>query len=277
MLRSYLFAPGHRSDLVAKACAGDADAVILDLEDAVPPNDKPAARRIVTAAASRNSDKPIWVRVNAAGTADCERDLTALAGLAVRIRVPKVERPDDLDWIAERAPGLPLSAALETAVGVFRSVEIAGSPVCAGLSIGGLDLRRDLSLGAGELPMLAARSTVVMAARLSGLPPPVDSVYPRLRDDVGLRQEAEHARSLGYFGKAAIHPRQLPIIHDVFSPSVEEVQRARETARLFAESGGAPFQMPDGEFVDVPVARRAEAVLALHDRLDAGRPGSSTK
>jgi citrate lyase subunit beta/citryl-CoA lyase len=174
-----------------------------------------------------------------------------------------VECPSDLAWAAERVPEADLHAALETAAGVLNAATIAASPHCSGLSIGGVDLRRDLGLGEGHTPMLWARSSTVMVARAAGLPPPVDSVFPYLDDDAGLKREAEHARALGLFGKAAIHPRQLPAINRAFSPSPAEIGWAQEVLRAARESDGAATTTEFGELVDVPVIARAESILML--------------
>jgi citrate lyase subunit beta/citryl-CoA lyase len=129
--------------------------------------------------------------------------------------------------------------------------------------MGGVDLRRDLGAGAGNLQTLYARSRIVVASRAAGLAPPVDSVYPRLDDDSGLREQAEFARSLGFFGKSAIHPRQLGTIHDVFTPSAQELTWARAVLDAFDAAGGNAVKLPDGEFVDLPVADRARRLLEL--------------
>ncbi|MFC4055501.1 HpcH/HpaI aldolase/citrate lyase family protein [Actinomadura syzygii] len=276
MLRSYLFAPGHRADVLLKAIASEADAVILDLEDAVPRDRKEQARWNVAAALADAPDRAARVRINEARGADAERDLAALPAGSFGIRVPKVEAPEDLAWVAERRPGTPLTAALESARGIAMAAEIAASGLCSSVSIGGMDLRRDLSLGAGEMPMLASRGAVVLAARTAGLPAPVDGVYPYLDDEAGLRREAEHVRDLGFFGKAAIHPKQLPVIHDVFTPSADEVAWARGILGAFEDAAGGPARTDAGEFVDRPVARRARALLDLHERL-TGRPVPSAR
>ena len=158
----------------------------------------------------------------------------AVAGLAAGIRIPKAESPDDVQWVHGRAPGTPLICAIESARGLLAAQEIAAVPGVRHLSMGGVDLRRDLGAGDGDLQTLYARSHVVVASRAAGLAPPVDSVYPQLDDDLGLRQQAEFARSLGFFGKSAIHPRQLGTIHDVFTPSADELAWAQTVLEAFA-------------------------------------------
>jgi len=263
MHRSYLFAPGHHAKLLCRVFTAGADAVILDLEDAVPPDAKQQARAMV---ASVLAERPAWVRINSVRTDLAAADLTAVAGLATGIRIPKAQSPDDVQWVADRAPGVPLICAIESAQGLLAAAEIATVPGVRHLSIGGIDLRRDLGAGDGTLPTLYARSHIVVASRAAGLAPPIDSVYPRLDDDRGLRQHAESARSLGFFGKSAIHPRQLATIHDVFTPSAQELAWAQAVLDAFAAAAGNAVTLPDGEFVDLPVADRARRLLELAGR-----------
>jgi citrate lyase subunit beta / citryl-CoA lyase len=267
MDRSYLFAPGHNAKLLGRVFGVGADAVMLDLEDAVPPEAKETARRLV---AKTLAEHDAWVRVNAPGTALCEADLAAVASTAYGIRIPKVESADDVAWVAERAPGKPLICAIESARGVLAATEIAAVPGVRHLAMGGVDLARDLNAGSGNLQTLYVRSHLVLASRAAGIQPPIDSVYARLDDEAGLREQAEFAHSLGFFGKSAIHPRQLPVLHDVFTPTAEQVAWAHEVLAAFETAGGAALQLPSGEFVDLPVADRARRVLALADSLSSG-------
>lgn len=267
MNRSYLFAPGHNAKLLGRVFKAGADAVMLDLEDAVPPEAKESARRLV---ADVLAEHAAWVRVNAARTAMCEADLAAVAGPAYGIRIPKVESADDVAWVAQRAPGKPLICAIESARGVLAAAEIAAAPGVRHLAMGGVDLARDLHAGSGNLQTLFVRSQLVVASRAAGIQPPIDSVYAHLDDETGLREQAEFARSLGFFGKSAIHPRQLPVLHQVFTPTAEEITWAREVLAAFDAAGGAALQLPSGEFVDLPVADRAHRVLALADSLSSG-------
>jgi citrate lyase subunit beta / citryl-CoA lyase len=260
MDRSYLFAPGHNAKLLGRVFEAGADAVMLDLEDAVPPDAKDRARAMVAEALA---DRPAWVRVNAAGTEWCEADLAAVGGRAFGIRIPKVESADDVRWVAERAPGKPIICAIESARGVLAAAEIAAVPGVRHLAMGGVDLQHDLNAGNGNLQTLYARSHLVVVSRAAGLEPPIDSVWPRLDDEAGLREQATFARSLGFFGKSAIHPRQLPVLHEVFTPSERELAWAREVVAAFEAAGGAALRLPGGEFVDLPVARRARRLLEL--------------
>jgi citrate lyase subunit beta/citryl-CoA lyase len=256
--RSWLFAPGHDEKLLRKVFDVGADAVMLDLEDAVPAELKDRAREMVSAVALA---RPCWVRVNRARTQECDRDLAAIGGMVSGIRIPKVESAADVAWVAQRAPGVALDCTVESARGVLNAFEIASAPACALLSYGGLDLAADLGSFPGERETLYARSHLVIAARSAGKPKPSDGIHPQLDDDDGLRAEAEAAKRIGFFGKSAIHPRQVPIIHEVFTPTQQELDWAQQVMWAFEQSGGAATKTASGEFVDRPVAERAKQLL----------------
>ena len=256
--RSWLFAPGHNERLLRLVFDVGADVVLLDLEDAVPPDLKDRARAMVAEVAA---SRPCWVRVNKAHSEACARDLDALAGSVLGFRIPKVDSAADVAWVADRAPDIPLDCTIESARGVIAAFDIASAPACALLSYGGLDLAADLGIAAGEQETLFARSYLVTAARAAGKPPPSDGVHPLLEDETGLRRETEAARRLGFFGKSAIHPRQVPIIHEVFASTPEEMTWATRVLAAFEKSGGAATRTEDGEFVDMPVAERARRIM----------------
>jgi len=260
MDRSYLFAPGHNGKLLSKVFDAGADAVILDLEDAVPPDAKATARAMV---AEVLVEHPAWVRVNSAHTAWCEDDLAAVAEHAFGIRIPKVESAADVGWVTDRAPGRPIICAIESARGVLAAQEIAATPGVRFLAMGGVDLQRDLNTTGGNLQTLYARSQLVLASRAAGIEPPIDSVYPHLHDPAGLQEQAEFARSLGFFGKSAIHPRQIDILHRAFTPSSSEIDWAETVITAFDAAGGEAIRLPNGEFVDLPVADRARRLLHI--------------
>jgi len=275
MHRSYLFAPGDNAKLLDRVFGAGADAVMLDLEDAVPPGAKALARRMV---AGVLAERPAWVRINALGSRLAAADLDAVAPLAAGLRLPKVESAEDVQWVVDRCGRCvpPLICAIESARGLLAAQEVASVDGVRHLSVGGVDLRRDLDVGDGDLPLLHARSHLVVVSRAAGLAPPIDSVYPRLDDPKGLRAQTEFARSLGFFGKSAIHPRQLGVLHDVFTPSDDELAWAREVVAAFAAAGGGAARLPGGEFVDRPVAERAHGLLALAAELDGVRAGRAS-
>ena len=256
--RSWLFAPGHNEKLVEKVFDAGADVVLLDLEDSVPESLKDSARNVVAKASQRRA---CWVRVNRAKSDTCARDLETLTGFVSGFRVPKVESSEDVAWVAQRAPGIPLDCTIESARGVLAVKEIAETVDCSVLSFGSIDFATDVGIENGAMEMLFARSSIVVASRGAGKPGPSDGVYPNLADDKGLRNEAEAARRLGFVGKSAIHPRQVPIINAVFTPSQDKVEWANRVVEAFAASGGAATRLPDGQFVDLPVVEQAQRIL----------------
>ncbi|WP_051247051.1 HpcH/HpaI aldolase/citrate lyase family protein [Nocardioides halotolerans] len=270
--RSYLFAPGSSARVLAKVFDAGADVVVLDLEDSVAAPDKATARRAVHDVLAEHA---AIVRINAVGTPEAERDLDAVADRALALRVPKVESAADIRWVAERATGLPLICAVESARGLLAAEEIAsvrteGIPLQ--LSIGGVDLRRDLGTGPGVTPLTYARSHLVVVSRAYGLDPPIDSVFAHVNNVPGLAEEAGVARDLGFFGKGAIHPRQLETIHSAFTPRREELEWAAQVIAAFEDSAGGVARLEDGEMVDVPVVQRAEALVRLASHV-AGAAG----
>ena len=284
--RSYLFAPASHPRRREKAFECGADAVILDLEDAVPPAEKDAARRAVAELLATARPTPVWVRVNGADTPWCFGDLEAVASPRLAgLVVPKVERPDQLtslDWVLgqlERRAGLGpgtigMMALVETAAGVERLGELArATPRLARLSFGVADYSLDLGLDPGdeESGIAYVRARLVHASRAAGLGPPVDSVVVQVREPGRFRDSAVRARGLGLFGKLCIHPDQVALANEAFAPTAAEVERARAVVRAFeaAQAEGSAAIQVDGEFVDYPVVARARATLALAGRLDA--------
>lgn len=258
--RSYLFVPGCNESMVRKALGTAADAIILDLEDAVPADLKARARETVARTLRQRS---VIVRVNRPRSTECAADIDAVADHASALRLPKCESPDEVAWVAERAPGTPLICAIESARGVLAAPEIAMAPNVTNLGIGLVDLRNDLRAGPGETPMLYARSALVVASSAAAIDPPIDGVYPHVRDLAELESETRSARQLGYLGKGAIHPGQLDILNRVFTPDDDEIAWARKVIAANRNSAGAPTTLDDGEFVDLPVVTRATRILRV--------------
>jgi citrate lyase subunit beta/citryl-CoA lyase len=287
-LRSHLYAPGNNARLLGKVFSAGSDAVILDLEDAVPPAEKIRAREIVAETVRLRADKPVpvtFVRINHPSSGLAADDVRAVVqpGLA-GLRVPKVEEAETVRQVAawvektEAANGLPtgsvvLICTIESALGVFRAYEIATAhPRVIGLAYGAADFVRDVGVmpGSEGLETLYACSQLVLLSRVAGIRPPVDSVYRHLDDPTGLEKTARQARALGFFGKSVIHPKQIPIVNAVFTPSEEEIAHARkivELARQAEAQGKGAAQNSRGEFIDVAVVRRAEGILLLAESL----------
>ena len=293
-VRSWLYAPGNNPRLLDKVFGAGSDAVILDLEDAVPPTEKERARGLVAETLAGRPNQPgpvVFVRINHPDGPLAEADIAAVVqpGLA-GLRLPKVESPESVRRVerlvaaAERHAGLPpgsvvLVCNIESAAGVWWAADIArSSPRVLALAFGAADFVRDVgaTVGGAGLETLYARSRLVLAARVAGVRPPVDSVYTRLDDEDGLERTTRQGRDLGFFGRSAIHPRQIPVINRAYTPGDEEVSRAREVvtaARSAEATGSGALRMPNGEFVDVAIVRRAEAVLQLAEALGAPAGG----
>jgi citrate lyase subunit beta/citryl-CoA lyase len=256
---TWLYVPGDRPDRVEKALASAAHAVIVDLEDGVAPGAKAEARENVVALLAREGEKPVYVRVNA-GEAE---DLDAVAPLHLTgIVVPKVARSEDVPETAH-----PVHCLIESAAGVEAAYEIARAPGVAGISLGESDLRSET--GALEAGLDWARSRIVNAAVAAGLPRPQQSVYPHVDDDDGLARSCARGRELGHLGRAAIHPRQLPIIERAYLPTAAELERAQATVERLEAAGAGT--LGGGEFVDAAMLGAARQVVAL-----AGAYGTST-
>jgi citrate lyase subunit beta/citryl-CoA lyase len=275
---TWLYAPGDRPDVVGKALRAGADVVVADLEDAVAPGRKAYARGAVAEllAGPYAGGPAVHVRVNALDGPWGAADLAAVAGLpGLRgLRLPKVGTPGDVGRAVRlvREAGAevpPLYPLLETALGVENAFAVArADPAVRGLALGEADLRAELGLG-GEEALAWPRVRVVVAARAAGLAPPAQSVYPDVRDLAGLAASCARGRALGLLGRAAIHPRQLPVIERAFLPSAQEVAEARDTVAAADASPGA-LALPDGRFVDPAVVAGARRVLALAERAAAG-------
>lgn len=269
---TWLYAPGDRPHVVAKALAAGADVVVIDLEDAVAPDRKEYAREATTERLSEPQPVPVHVRVNALDGPLAAADLAAVAALpgVSGLRLPKVTSPDQIIRIAETtAPtdggAPPLYALLETALGVERAYAIAAAhPALRGIALGEADLRADLGVRE-DTGLDWSRSRVIVAARAAGLAPPPQSVHPDIRDLEGLAASCAHGRTLGFLGRAAIHPRQLPVIERAFLPTEEEIEQAETTIKAATAEQGAQA-LPDGRFIDAAVVAAAQRMLSLARR-----------
>lgn len=268
-VRSWLYVPAVRADLLPKALAGEADAVVVDLEDAVPADAKARARDAVVELLSSPFDKPVWVRANDPRGPWGRRDLEVLAGLPVAgVRLPKCEDPDVVAE-AGRVVGKPLQLILESALGVQRVVELAAaSPWVAGIGLGEADLLADLR-GLDESALEWSRGQVVVAARAAGLPSPPQSVWTHLDDMAGLLTTTKAARAKGFFGRSVVHPKQVPVVNAVFTPTREEIAEARRITAAMRDAGSNAVVDDKGRFVDPAVVAGAQVVLSLADVLSA--------
>jgi citrate lyase subunit beta/citryl-CoA lyase len=210
--RSYLYVSGHDRERLAGAFDHGADAVVLDLEDGVPPDRREGARALVMETLRH---RPAWVRINPAGTVDAEADLDAVLGLAGGLRLPKVRVADEAKWLVSRAGGVSVVCSIESGLGLRVASAIAAVPGVAALSIGSHDLTTDLGCADTWEELLDARATLVGACRAAGIAA-VDSVYYSVGDLEGLREAARAAHKLGFSGKSTLWPEQVPVINAVF-------------------------------------------------------------
>jgi citrate lyase beta subunit len=267
--RSLLFAPGLEERKLQKALGAGADAVVADLEDAVPAGEKEAARavarRVLEGRATRSL---VAVRPNAVGTAHWEADLEAVSGLELDALVLPKATPEAVTALGPDGP--PVIAIVETALGLRQAFETARLPRVAALVLGAVDLGAELGLEprADGLEVLYARSQLVVDSAAAGIRSPFDLVHVDIRDDEGLEAEARLARSLGFRGKACIHPAQIEIVNRVFSPTKEEQEHARRVIEAYehALADGRGVVALDGEMIDLPVVERARRVLAETER-----------
>jgi citrate lyase subunit beta/citryl-CoA lyase len=277
-LRSLLFAPGNHARRVEKALSLDADAVILDLEDAVAIAEKSATRAMVAAALERPRQGLLYVRVNAVDTDFCYGDLVAVAQRGLDgIILPKVESAAALatiDWLLgqlERDRGLPPGAIdlipiIETARGVQQidAILSAGTRVRR-VAFGAGDFTLDMGMAwsRSEVELAHTRAVIVTASRASGVDAPLDTVWVDLTDPEGLEASARTALAHGFQGKMCIHPDQIAVVNGVFTPSDAEIAFAERVVAAFAAAeaaGNAAIQL-DGKFIDYPIVFRAQRVL----------------
>lgn len=253
MVVAPLFVPATRPERVAKAAASGSDALILDLEDAVAPADKSAARAALAALVLPGL--PVILRINAAGTPWHEDDLRLAASLGLAaVMLPKSEGAAELA-ATHAATGKPLIALVETARGLANLAEIAAAPGVRRLAFGSVDFAADLGCAHEPEALLFPRTQIVLASRLAGLAPPLDGVTLALDDANAAEADANRAAGLGFGGKLCIHPRQIAPVRRGFAPSARELAWAE--AVLAAGEGVAAV---DGQMIDAPVRRRAEQI-----------------
>jgi (S)-citramalyl-CoA lyase len=264
LIRTALFVPGNRPERFAKALASGADAVIIDLEDAVPNADKAAARKHLADFILWQTDVRLLVRINAAGTAEHEADLDVCRQHpdVVAIMLPKAESAGQVEHVA--ASGKPVWPIIESALGMLSVGAIAACEGVQGLTFGALDLALDLGMkaasSAADSVFDQVRFAMLLHSRVNGLEAPLDSVYPAFSDDAGLTLAMQRARDMGLAGALCIHPRQVPVVHAALAPTAEELAWAQRV--LAAAEGGEAALKVDGEMVDAPVIGRARRLLA---------------
>lgn len=276
--RSLLFVPATSEKKIDRAFASAADGVIVDLEDAVAVSEKPAARRALGAILSIPRRLPVYVRVNATSTPFCFQDLLAVtvAGIA-GVVLPKAESAHEMktiDWLLlqlENERGLaarscPVMPIIETARGLGSVDAIAAAtPRIKRLLFGAVDLAADMTIDLDDDSgaIAQARFAIARASRTASLEAPFDTAFVDIKDSERLRASAERARALGFSGKACIHPAQIDIVNEVFTPSSGELERAARIVAAFeqAEASGQAALALEGRMIDYPVVEKARRLL----------------
>lgn len=261
-VHSYLFVPANRPERFSKAVASGANAVIIDLEDAVGDDDKTAGRNSLTnwldSEEARANRVPILVKVNCVNSGCFGEDLRVcrrpdIAGIVL----PKAERADD---IASASAGAPVYPLVETALGFSRIAELAKAPRVQRLLFGAIDFKHDMGIDGDEDELLFFRSQVVLASRIAGLLSPVDGVTTDIDDLEKIARDAAYTKRLGFGGKLCIHPNQVPIINRTFVPSENELRWANRVLEAAERARGGAVAL-DGRLIDRPMVLTAQRII----------------
>jgi citrate lyase subunit beta/citryl-CoA lyase len=282
--RSRIYLPGNRPRMIQKGPHLGADAVILDLEDSVSPEEKDAARILVARAieALDFGESEVMVRINpihAGGLVDLP---VVLASGPDAIVVPKCESRDDVlaveNAINQYHPSKPVAILpmIETAKGILNAYEVAGaSAMVDAITFGGEDFTQDIGATRTKegKEIFWGRSMLVIAAKAAGVQA-LDTVFSDLKDEEGLRRDTKEIKEMGFDGRAAVHPAQIEIIHDVFTPTERELQQAVNVKKAAekARRQGSGVAVVNGKMIDKPIIQRAEKILRISELLDMPVP-----
>ena len=265
---NFLFVPGTRPERFTKALNSGADAVIIDLEDAVAAQDKDSARNAIRTAwptFTADEKKRLIIRTNAPGTQFYSADLILAQELSVVcLLIPKAESLDQINGAAQILPNTALIPMIETALGLDQLKEIASSNQVLRLALGNLDLQADLGMvcDAQETELQTARYQIVLASRLARITPPIDGVTPSTDNLARIEGDSQRAKRMGFGGKLCIHPKQIPAVKAAFMPTSEEIEWARKVIAADQASQGGAVKL-DGRMIDRPVVLLAQRTLAI--------------
>ncbi|MGL4985895.1 MAG: HpcH/HpaI aldolase/citrate lyase family protein [Treponemataceae bacterium] len=280
LFRTFLFCPASNPKMLYTAMNYEPDAIIFDLEDAVPYDEKIDSRELLAEALQSvdYGNNMILARINNLSTPFGNDDIMTLIPAGLRVfRYPMCETVDDLNAVdmvvseAEKIAGIPIGtvkiiAALETPLGIYNAFEIAKHSRILGLSLGGEDLTRCLGATrtAEGYELAYSRSRIVCAASIAGKLA-IDTVWTDISNEAGFRTETEIIKNMGFSGRACVHPSQIPIVHEIYTPSMNEVEksiRIVEAARQAHIEKGGVIQL-DGKMIDMPLINKAERILTL--------------
>jgi len=274
--RSYLYVPASKPELVEKAFNSQADCIVIDLEDAVHHDKKEEARNFVNDFLSKQASKPFLVRINDLNGPWGVADLESISGPnLLGIRIPKVSSVDTVkkasSILDSRKSTAQIHLLIESALGVIKAFELAtcDSKVLA-LSLGEADLISDLRATNDEA-LAFSRLSILVAARAAGLMQPAQSVYANTKDLDGLKKSTLNAKASGFFGRSVIHPSHIEIVNEIYTPTKEEAEKAREFLDLYdqmQDSGNSVMALPNGEMIDPANIHYAKFQLDLYQSLN---------
>lgn len=265
---NFLFVPGTRPERFSKALDSGANAVVLDLEDAVPEEDKDNARNAIRSAwpsFTAEQKNRLVIRSNSPGSKFYSADLILAQELNVAcILIPKSESQDEINGAALVLPSTAIIPMIESALGLENIREIANSNQVIRLALGNLDLQTDLGMicDQNETELQTARFQIVLASRLAQIAPPIDGVTPSTDDLERINRDAQRAKAMGFGGKLCIHPKQVSIVKSAFMPSQDELNWAQRVIEADKTSKGGAVKL-DGRMIDRPVVLLAQRTLAI--------------
>lgn len=264
--KTWLFVPATRIDRVAKAFASGADAVIVDLEDAVASEDKADAREALQQYYDSADYQPIWVRINKAGSEEFYKDIVLcqkmpnLAG----VLLAKTEQAEDINNV-HQLTNLPVIALIESAMGLYQIDSMAKAVGLAAFSYGFLDLCNDLHVQVGtpaaDIIANQIRYQLILTSKVHQLSPPIDTIYPDFNNEVGLSYRVQLWSQMGMSGMLCIHPKQVAVVQQALQPTDDALLFAQRVIEEYERNGQAVFKI-DGEMVDAPVIERSRQLLA---------------
>jgi len=270
LAQTFLFSPGHRPEFFNKALASFSKAIIIDLEDAVPPDQKKQAREHIHAfwqSCSMENRQRVLIRINPIDTDFTNDDIAFLNVLEgpINIVVPKVESLKQLMQLTQQVPSLnSVIAIIESARGIDSVKEIATHPLVVRLALGNIDTQADLGIRCdeNETELLPVKFAITLASRLAGIAPPIDGVSTDIHDFELLAKDTHRAKRLGFGAKLCIHPKQVDVVVTCFTPTEKEIEYAKRVVEADSNSQGAAVQL-DGKMIDRPVVLLAQRTLQL--------------
>lgn len=259
-VRSYLFVPANRTERFEKALSTDADAVIIDLEDAVPPELKLSARESLTHWLLDHPNQQVMIRVNSSQTEWFNDDLQLAKYPNVSaIVLPKTESSTEIQAVL-KIRSLDIFPLIETPAGFINVRDIAKTANVRALMFGSIDFQLEMNMQGGYYELLSFRNEIVLASKLAGINAPVDGVTVDFKDEVLIALETQQAKNLGFAGKLCIHPNQVGIVNNGFNPTQMEIEWAQQVMNIVDEAQGQAVSF-NGKMIDLPVILKAKKIL----------------